>query len=108
MNISRAFPVFAIAFAVIYVVALEYNFALFTYHPALVEFGPLAQAPKSGPAMYWYGWIATSAIGAAAVAAASLALPAGATDRAWSVLVWLVPAVMIGIVIYILRGYFFR
>ena len=31
MTISRVFPVFSIAFAVIYIASVEYNLALFTY-----------------------------------------------------------------------------
>ncbi|HEY2136858.1 MAG TPA: hypothetical protein VGH49_13280 [Xanthobacteraceae bacterium] len=108
MTVSRAFPVFSIAFAVIYVASVQYNLALFTYHPEIAQWGPLVQAPRQGPAMYWYGWLATSAIGSAALAALSLALPARMLDRACSVLVWLVPIAMIGVIGYILRGYFLR
>ena len=108
MTISRAFPVFSIAFAVIYIASVQYNLALFTYHPELTQWGPLVQAPKQGPAMYWYGWLATSVIGAAALAGLSLAVPAKALERACAVLVWLVPIVMIGVISYILRGYFLR
>jgi hypothetical protein len=50
MTASRRFGVFAIAFAaaysVIYVVAMHVNFALFTYHPALGEFGFGANRPR--------------------------------------------------------------
>jgi len=105
---TRALPVFSIAFAAIYIASVEYNLALFTYHPELAQWGPLVQAPKQGPAMYWYGWLATATLGAVAVAAASLLLPEKPFDRAWSVLVWLVPIIMIGVISYILRGYFFR
>jgi hypothetical protein len=108
MTISRVFPVFSIAFAVIYIASVQYNLALFTYHPEPAQWGPLVQAPKQGPAMYWYGWLATSALGAAALAALALALPARPLERAASVLVWLVPIVMIGVISYILRGYFLR
>ena len=66
MTVARPFPVFAIVFAVVYavayVIAVEQNFALFTYHPALEEFGFLVEPPKEGPAMYWYGWMATAGI----------------------------------------------
>jgi len=108
MTISRAFPVFGIAFAVIYIASVYYNLALLTYHPQLVQWGVLAEAPKQGPAMYWYGWLLTSAFGAGAVAALSLALPERPFDRMWSLLVWLVPVAMILLMAYILRGYFLR
>jgi len=108
MNIGRALPVFSIAFAIIYIASFEYNLALITYHPQIFQWGPLAQAPKEGPAMYWYGWLLTSALGASAIAAVSLTLPAKPFDRIWSILVWVVPLVMIAVIMYILRVYFLR
>ena len=108
MTIGRAFPVFGIAFAVIYIASVYFNWALLTYHPQLVQWGPLVQAPKQGPAMYWYGWLVTSALGAGAIAAVSLVLPAKPFDRVWSILVWVVPLVMIAVIMYILRVYFLR
>jgi hypothetical protein len=108
MTAARALPVFSIAFAAIYIACVYYNLALVTYHPQLAQWGPLVQAPKQGPAMYWYGWLLTSALGAGAIAALSLVLPARALDRACAILVWLVPLAMIGLIAYILRGYFLR
>jgi hypothetical protein len=79
MNSSDKIPVFAlvfgIAFAVIYVICTEVNLPLLTYHPAIGEVGILWQPAKSGPAMYWYGWMLTSALGALAVAFIAIAIP---------------------------------
>lgn len=108
MTIGRALPVFSIAFALIYIASVEYNLALITYHPQIFKWGLLAEPPKEGPAMYWYGWLLTSALGAGAIAALSLALPARPFDRVWSILVWVAPLVMIATIMYILRGYFLR
>ena len=108
MNIGRALPVFSIAFAVIYIASVQYNLSPLTYHAEIGQWGLGVQPPKQGPAMYWYGWLVTATVGAAAAAAVSLAIPGKALDRAWSVLVWLVPVIMIGIIMYILRGYFIR
>jgi len=69
MTIGRALPVFSIAFAVIYIASVYFNLALLTYHPQLVQWGLLVEAPRQGPAMYWYGWLLTSALGAGAIAA---------------------------------------
>ena len=44
--------VFPVVYAIAYVIAVENNYALFTYHPALEEFGFLVERPKDGPAMY--------------------------------------------------------
>jgi hypothetical protein len=108
MTIGRALPVFSIAFALIYIASVEYNLALITYHPQIGRWGVLAEAPKEGPAMYWYGWLLTSALGAGAIAALSLALPARPFERVWSILVWVAPLAMIAVIAYILRGYFLR
>ena len=79
MNSSDKIPVFAlvfgIAYAVIYVICTEVNLPLLTYHPAIGEVGILWQPSKSGPAMYWYGWMLTSALGALAVAFIAIAIP---------------------------------
>jgi hypothetical protein len=108
MSSARALPVFSIAFAIIYVASVQYNLAVVTYHPQLAQWGLLVEAPRQGPAMYWYGWLITSAVGAGVIAVLSLALPARAVERASAVLVWLVPIVMIGVIAYIIRGYFLR
>lgn len=108
MTIGRAFPVFGIAFALIYVTSVQYNLAIITYHPQLGQWGWLVEAPREGPAMYWYGWLITSALGAGAVAALSLLLPAKAIERTVAVLVWLVPIAMMAEILYIIRGYFLR
>jgi hypothetical protein len=79
MNSSDKIPVFAmvfgIAYAVIYVICTEVNLPLLTYHPAIGEIGILWQPSKGGPAMYWYGWMLTSALGALAVAFIAIAIP---------------------------------
>ena len=103
---TRALPVFSIAFIVFYAFAVDYNLALFTYHPQLHQFAFLVEAPKAGPAMYWYGWIVSSALVAAAVALLSLIVPA--KPQLWSGFVWLVPIGVISFFVYLLQGYFLR
>ena len=107
---NRAFPVFAIVFAVVYVVvytlAVWKNYALFTYHPAIYEWGFGVQKAKDGPAMYWYGWLATSVI--VALVAGLLASLVPAARRLWPGLAWLVPLGAILFFAWLLRGYFLR
>jgi len=99
--------VFAIAYAVLYFLSVEYNWALFTYHPAIEEFGWLVQKPRDGgPAMYWYGWLATSAIGAFVIAAVGAWLPSNTVNRLWTHLAWAIPLAAMSAFVYILRGYF--
>jgi len=106
MRLAPVFPIFAAAFAVIYVCAVELNWALFTYHPRLGEWGWLAQAPKSGPAMHWYGWLATSALGATAVSLAYLPLARRWPPPLW--LGWVIPLAVMASFLYFLRSFFLR
>jgi hypothetical protein len=112
MTLPRSFPVFAVvfaaAFAVAYLVCVERNYALFTYHPAIYEFGFGAQKPKDGPAMYWFGWLATSGIAAGALALAACWLPESLTRRLWSGWSWAVPLAVMLVFCYLLRSYFLR
>lgn len=75
---------FSVAFAIAYVIAVEANLALFTYHPAIKEFGAGVQKAKDGPAMYWYGWMATAGIAAALAAL----VPESLARRLWPGLPW--------------------
>jgi hypothetical protein len=106
MNIARTFPVFAAAFAVIYVFAVEQNWALVTYHPRIREWGWLVEPSRSGPAMYWYGWLATSALGAAAASLVALPFMRRWTPPVW--LGWAVPLIVMAVFVYLLRGFFLR
>ena len=106
MTRERFIPIFAAAFAVIYVVAVEANWALVTYHPRLDEWDLLTQPARAGPAMHWYGWLATSFLGAAAVSL--LALP---VTRRWPPPLWIgwaVPLAVMLVFVYLLRSFFLR
>jgi hypothetical protein len=100
--------VFAVVYAIAYLVAVENNYALFTYHPAIGEFGALAEPSRDGPAMYWYGWMSTAGIIALVAATLARFIPQRLVQRvsaAWS---WLVPIASMIAFIYILRGFFTR
>ncbi|HVO93539.1 MAG TPA: hypothetical protein VMT22_11895 [Terriglobales bacterium] len=100
--------VFAAAYAVLYVVAVEYNLALFTYHPATEEFHFLVQPASDGPAMYWYGWMATSGLSAFTIAALISWLSSRSINRLWLGCSWSVPLAVMFVFVYILRRYFIR
>ena len=99
---------FAIAFAALYVLALAKNLALFTVYPSfgLVVWGThLARDvvdPALGflaPAMYWYGWAATAALGALVAGLLAAALPERWARRVWPGWLWVVPvSAMLGCV----------
>ncbi len=109
---SRSFAVFAIVFAVVYpiayLIAVQKNYALFTYHPAMNQFGVGVQKPQTGPAMYWYGWMATAGIVASATGLVAAWLPERWTRRLRSGWSWLVPLCTMLVFAYLLRNYFLR
>ena len=61
----RAFTLFSAMFAVVYVVCVEMNLALFTYHPRLGQWDIGTVPARTGPAMYWFGWLASAGLAAA-------------------------------------------
>jgi hypothetical protein len=100
--------VFAAAYAILYALAVFYNWALFTYAPATGEWGLLLTPARAGPTMYWYGWMATAALGAAVIAIIAALLPEAFVRRIPAALSWAVPMIVIVVFGFLLRGYFMR
>jgi hypothetical protein len=106
-NLSAFCVVFGVVFSLAYLLAVWKNYALFTYHPAIGAFAWGAEkAREGGPAMYWYGWIATAGIAGAGAGLIAAILPARYTLRLWSGLAWLAPLCAMVVFGYILRNYF--
>ena len=101
--------VFAIATPILYVICEIRNWPLFTYHPGTnrVDLGWAAAVKDEGPAMYWYGWMATTFIGAAVLGLAAAKLPESMTRKIPLWLVWVLPLVAVPILFYALR-FFWR
>jgi len=99
---------FGAAFAVLYVVAVAKKLALFTVYPSLglvvwgTHFSRDVVDPALGflaPAMYWYGWAATAALGALVVGLLAAAMPERWARRVWPGWLWVIPALaMLGCV----------
>ena len=100
---------FGAAFAVLYVLAVAKKLSLFTVYPSLglvvwgARYSRDVVDPALGflaPAMYWYGWAATAALGALVVGLLAAAIPERWTRRirlGW--LPWAVPTLaMLGCV----------
>jgi hypothetical protein len=107
-RLAAAAIIFAAAYAVLYAVAVEQNWALFTYHPATNTFALLTGKAPAGPSMYWYGWMSTAAIGAGGIAALVSLLPDGLLRRIWPGFAWLVPLCVMVAFAFLLKGYFLR
>jgi hypothetical protein len=99
---------FAAIFAIVYCFAVAYNLALFSYGPAVGQWMLFTRAAAAGPTMYWYGWIATSALAAAGVAAVAALLHRRLTRWLWPGFAWFVPIGAIIALAYLLSGYFMR
>jgi hypothetical protein len=100
--------VFAVVFAVVYLAAVWKNIALFTYHPVTGQLGAGVQRAGEGPAMYWYGWIATATLAGVASGLAACLVPERLGRRLWSGWSWLVPLCVAVAFCYLLRSYFLR
>jgi hypothetical protein len=72
------------------------------------EWGVGVEKPRDGPAMYWYGWLATSGIVAGIAGAISAWLPAGVAARLSPELTWVVPVGVMIAFCYLLRQFFLR
>jgi hypothetical protein len=108
MKIARVFPVFSATFAVLYVLSIEYNLALITYHPQLNQWEFLVGASKGITPMFWYGWLATAALGGILAAAVASVIPSRWSVWLWSGWAWVVPLGAMAFIAYVLKDFFMR
>ena len=101
--------VFAIATPIIYVICEMRNWPLFTYPPGTkrVDPGWAAAVRDEGPAMYWYGWTASTLLVAGLLGLAAVKLPESIARKIPLSLVWIVPLAAIPVLVYALR-FFWR
>jgi hypothetical protein len=59
-----------------------------------------------GPVMFWYGWMATSAIVATLAGLVAAVLPASIAQRVWPGWAWVIPAAVMIVFCYLLRNFF--
>jgi len=99
--------VFGICFAILYVVCDLAALPMFTYHPGTGRIDPgfVRARPDEGPAMYWYGWIASSALGASVLGLLAALLPEKIRRKIPLALAWIVPVVLLPVLIYSLKFY---
>jgi len=111
---SVKFRAFAITFSLVgmvaYLLCLEMNWPVFTFHPATnrVVWGWEASRSGEGPAMYWYGWTASSLIAGVVAGFLATMLPESVTRKIPLFLIWLLPVLAIPYLIYDLRDWWFH
>ena len=119
MTSSQSFRRFAfaygVAFAVLYVVALKLDLALFTVYPSLgvvllgTHHSRDVVAPALAfvaPAMYWYGWAATAGLGALVVGLLAAAISDRWVRWIWTGWLWVVPAAAMLACVYLTLPWF--
>jgi hypothetical protein len=110
---SEAFRTFALIFAmatpILYVICDMMNWPLFTYHPGTnrLDLGFAPAVKDEGPAMYWYGWTASTLIGSAILGGLASLLPEKLTRLIPVSLVWILPIAVLPVLIYSLK-FFWR
>ena len=77
-----------------------------TYHPRLGVWDLLAKPSRSGPAMYWFGWIGTATIGATALTAVAYPVLQRWAPPLW--IGWAVPLAVMAAFTYIIGMVFLR
>jgi hypothetical protein len=105
-SIEKIIPLFAAAFSLVYIVSVEFNWALVTYHPKIHQWGWLVEPSRDGPPMYWFGWLITSTLGASAVSLISL--PFLKNRPTQYTIGWVVPLLVTLSVFYLFRDWFMR
>jgi hypothetical protein len=87
---------------------MDLNWTFATHHPIQ---GPwqMGRAPPLGggsPAMYFYGFVITSALGAAIITGIAALIPDHWLDRIpWRTLAWLIPILSMAYIGYVLLPY---
>ena len=100
---------FSLAAPIIYVASEVASWPLFTYHPGTnrIDFGWAAPRPNEGPAMYWYGWVATVLVGSSLLGIVATRF-ARLCARFPLFLVWLLPLLALPILAYGLMPFWTR
>lgn len=96
-------PWFTVAFSVAYIVIFALDLALFFYYPLVKEFHFSEINGAAGPAMHWYGLLASAAIFGfiASLIARDRWIPRGLIRH-----LWIVPSLAVVASAFMLRHFF--
>ena len=98
---------FSATFAVFYGLCDVYRWPLFSYYPAtgLMAWGWTPETAEDGPAMYWYGWVSSSALGALVCAWVGASSPDWVRRWVSPHWAWVLPLLMVPVMAYTLNVY---
>ena len=104
---ATSLSVFSAVFAILYGICDVERWPLFSYYPVTgrLTWGWTPETADDGPAMYWYGWIASSLIGATVAALAVTVLPQRIRQMISPHTAWFIPLLMIPVMAYTLKVY---
>ncbi len=96
-------PWFTVVFSLFYIVVFAYDLSLFLYYPLPGRFSLAPLGADAGPAMHWYGMMASAAVAglAAGVVLRDRWIPAALLS--W---LWLAPLAAMLASAYLLRQFF--
>lgn len=91
--------VFSLLFPLAYAISDFMGLPLFTWYPAVerLEWGLAQPSSQDGPAMYWYGWVATCLIVCSLAGGLASLLPGRVAAKLPMALVWLLPLVALAV-----------
>ncbi len=89
-------------FGIVYLTAFYLDWSPFRYYPETRAFH-LKATPQDGPAILWYGWVASGVFGAAVLA---LLVPRTLADRLRPGWAWFVPLVIVVLLLIYERRWF--
>jgi hypothetical protein len=98
--------IFSCGVGVFYALSDVYRWPLFTYYPAtgLLAWGWTPSTDNDGPAMYWYGWVATSVLLSGLLALIASRTLHSARSVIWHAS-WLIPLILVPVMAYTLKVY---
>ena len=99
--------VFSASFSLSYLLVDIYKLPFLSYFPAThqIVLGWTPSTPEDGPAMYWYGWIVSSALIALSLSLLSRMLPESLLRWIPVSIAWIVHITLIPALIYTLKFY---